>query len=200
VKPKYGSEMAQESIPLKYVDSLSDKKHLVLLYDDEEYAQRIEFEFLKKGLMTGDSCIYATEMDPGLVILKMINSGIPVRHFLKKNLQVYQIPRLIDETEIMIKYARKLFKKILESASPPYRIVARIVADIGTPEGILAEMKLEREFHSNFSTFDGYIVCPYDISKLRVHRENKWIQYLFETHHATIYALKSNQGGAFYLQ
>src|SRR5439155_1622188 len=114
--------MAQESIPLKYVDSLSDKKHLVLLYDDEEYAQRIEFEFLKKGLMTGDSCIYATEMD------------------------------------------------------------------------------LEREFHSNFSTFDGYIVCPYDISKLRVHRENKWIQYLFETHHATIYALKSNQGGAFYLQ
>src|SRR5437773_1202079 len=111
--------MAQESIPLKYVDSLSDKKHLVLLYDDEEYAQRI---------------------------------------------------------------------------------VARIVADIGTPEGILAEMKLEREFHSNFSTFDGYIVCPYDISKLRVHRENKWIQYLFETHHATIYALKSNQGGAFYLQ
>jgi len=190
VKPKYGSEMAQESIPLKYVDSLSDKKHLVLLYDDEEYAQRIEFEFLKKGLMTGDSCIYATEMDPGLVILKMINSGIPVRYFLKKNLQVYQIPRLIDETEIMIKYARKLFKKILESASPPYRIVARI----------LAEMKLEREFHSNFSTFDGYIVCPYDISKLRVHRENKWIQYLFETHHATIYALKSNQGGAFYLQ
>ena len=143
MKPKYGSEMAQESIPLKYVDSLSDKKHLVLLYDDEEYAQRIEFEFLKKGLMTGDSCIYATEMDPGLVILKMINSGIPVRYFLKKNLQVYQIPRLIDETEIMIKYARKLFKKILESASPPYRIVARIVADIGTPEGILAEMKLE---------------------------------------------------------
>ena len=200
MKPKYGSEMAQENSPLKYLDSLSDKKHLVLLYDDEEYAQRIEFEFLKKGLMIGDSCIYATEMDPGLVILKMINSGIPVRQFLKKNLQVYQIPRLTDETEIMIKYARKLFKKILESASPPYRIVARIVADISTPEGILAEMNLEREFHSNFSTFDGHVVCPYDISKLRAHRENKWIRYLFETHHATLYALKSNQGGAFYLQ
>ncbi len=200
MKSKYGSDVTQESIPLKYVDSLSDKKHLVLLYDDEDYAHQIEFEFLKKGLMTGDSCIYATEMDPGLVMLKMINRGIPVRQFLKKNLHVYQIPRLTDETETMIKYARKLLKKILSSASPPYRIVARIIADIGTPEGILAEMKIEREFHSDFSTFDGCVVCPYDISKLQLHRESKWIKYLFETHHATIYALKSNQGGAFYLQ
>src|SRR5437879_13153017 len=100
----------------------------------------------------------------------------------------------------MTKYARKLFKRILESVSPPYRIVARIVADIGTPEGIRAEMKLEREFHSNFSTFDGCVICPYDISKLRTNQGNKWIRHLFETHHATMYALRSNQGGAFCLQ
>src|SRR2546428_12953079 len=78
------SEMNQESVPLKFVGSLFGKKHVALLYNDEEHAQRIEFEFLKNGLMMGDSCIFATDMDPGLVILKMINSGIPVMQFLKK--------------------------------------------------------------------------------------------------------------------
>ena len=76
--------MNQESVPLKFVGSLFGKKHTALLYDDEEHAQRIEFEFLKTGLKMGDSCIFATDMDPGLVILKMINSGIPVMQFLKK--------------------------------------------------------------------------------------------------------------------
>ena len=200
MKQGYGGVMAQESVPLKFVSSLSGKKHVALLYDDEEHAQKIEFEFLKNGLRRGDSCIYATEMDPGLVILKMINRGLPVRKFLKKKLHIFQIPRLTDETEIMIKYARKLLEKILGYTRPPYRVVARIVADIGTPEGICAEMTLEREFHSKFADFDGCVICPYDISKLQVHRENKWIRYLFETHHATVYALKSNKGGAFYLQ
>lgn len=192
--------MNQESVPLKFVGSLFGKKHIALLYDDEEHAQRIEFEFLKNGLMMGDSCIFATDMDPGLVILKMINSGIPVMQFLKKNLHIYQIPRMTDKTEVLIKCARKLFERILGYSRPPYRIVARIVSDISTPEGILAEMMLEREFHSKFSTFDGCVICPYDISKLRANQGNKWIRHLFETHHATMYALRSNQGGAFCLQ
>ncbi len=191
--------MSQESVPLKFVGSLFGKKHVVMLYDDEEHAQRIQFQFLKDGLMMGDSCIYATEMDPGLVILKMINSGIPVKQFLKKNLHIFQIPRLTNETEVMIKYAKKLLEKILGSARPPYRIVARIIADISTPEGILAEMKIEHEFHSKFSTFDGSVICPYDISKLRANGGD-WIRRLFETHHATIYALKSDRGGVFYPQ
>jgi hypothetical protein len=47
-------------VPIEFIDSLDEKKHIMLYYDDSECARLVEFRFLKNGLARGESCIYAT--------------------------------------------------------------------------------------------------------------------------------------------
>ena len=52
------------NVPLRFVNSLDTNKHILLLYNDPEYAKRIEFQFIGNGLAKGEHCVYATEEDP----------------------------------------------------------------------------------------------------------------------------------------
>ena len=79
-------------VPLRFVDSLDTKKHIVLFYDDPGYAQKIEFQFIKNGLLRQESCIYASGEDPHHIIDKMIRYGIDAKEFLERRLLfVYQL-------------------------------------------------------------------------------------------------------------
>jgi hypothetical protein len=78
-------------IPFRYIDSLEDKQHIALFYDDPEYARLIEFRFIKNGLLKGEQCVYATEEDSGSIVLKFLNYGIPLSYFLSRKLRVIQI-------------------------------------------------------------------------------------------------------------
>ncbi len=199
---KFGprQKVEPEGVPLKFVEGLDCRKHLVLLYDDPEYARKIEFQFIKKGLGSREHCIYATEEDPGFIMLAMINNGIAVRDYIQNNLlHVYQIT---DSTESrdLLSNAKKNLERILSDSKPPYKVVARIVSDISTAEGMSTELKLEHDFHKSFDGFDGTVICPYDITKIENNKNDQVIPSLFKTHHAAIYAPKSRQGGVFYLQ
>ncbi len=192
-------KVSPENVPLKFVEELDTRKHLVLFYDDPEYARKIEFQFIKKGLEKGEHCVYATEEDPGFIMLAMINNRIPVRDYLRNNLlHIYQIQDHIESD--LIQNARKNLERILADSKPPFRVVSRIVSDVSTVEGISVELKLENDFHNSFDGFDGTVICPYDITKIENNKINQTILRLFKTHHAAIYALKSRQGGVFYLQ
>ncbi len=194
-----GQRMEPESVPIKFIEELDDRKHLVLFYDDPDYARKIEFQFIKKGLEKGEHCIYATEEDPGFIILAMLNHGIPVKEHLKNNLlHVYQIHD--TKSSGLLLNAKKNFDMILADSKPPFRIVSRIVADVSTVQGISTELKLEHEFHKSFYDFNGTVICPYDITKIENDQIEQSVLRLFENHHAVIYALKSKQGGVFYLQ
>ncbi len=187
------------NIPLKFVDTLDTKKHIVLFYEDPDYARKIEFQFIKNGLEKGEHCIYATEEDPGLIMLKMLNYGISIKGYFQKGfLHVYQIRDGLDSLVEHIKSAKENLKRILADSRPPVRLVSRIVADVSSLSGMTAEMKLEREFHNAFDDFGGSVICPYDITKIEASRS--WIPYLLENHHAIIYAPKSRQGGVFFLR
>jgi hypothetical protein len=189
-----------ENVPLKFVEELDARKHLVLLYDDPEYARKIEFQFIKKGLENGEHCIYATEEDPGFIMLAMINNGIAVSDHLRNNLlHIYQIIDSADSSDLLPN-AKKNLERVLSDSKPPFTVVARIVSDISTVEGISTELKLEHDFHKSFDGFDGTVICPYDITKIENNKIGKAIPRLFKTHHAAIYAPKSRQGGVFYLQ
>jgi hypothetical protein len=195
-----GQKVELESVPLKFVEELDSRKHLVLLYDDPEYARKIEFQFIKKGLENEEHCIYATEEDPGFIMLAMINNGIAVSDYIQNNLlHIYQISDPIESSDLLHN-ARKNLERILADSKPPFKIVSRIVSDVSTVEGMSAELKLEHDFHKSFDGFDGTVICPYDITKIENNKIDKPIPRLFKNHHAAIYALKSRQGGVFYLQ
>ena len=193
--------MAQvNDVPLRFVNSLDTRKHIVLFYDDPDYAQKIEFQFIKNGLLRQESCIYASDEDPHDIIDKMITQGIDAEEFLKRRLLfVYQLGNPFECPEGPIKAAQNSIKEILSDIRSPFRVVGRIIPDVSTLEGISAEIKLEQTFHSTFNNFKGSVICPYHIEKMEATKRKLWFSKLFENHHSAIFAPKDGSGGVFEL-
>jgi hypothetical protein len=192
------TEMDSENDTIfKFIKGLDTRKHILLLYDDTDQARKVEFEFIKKGLEKGEHCIYATEEDPGYIILKMINDGINVKDFVRENLHVYQMPNPFNDPDGPIEGCKNNLKMILADSKPPFRIVGRLVSDVSTIEGISVEMELERYAHDGFDNYGGSVMCIYDIAKIETSRRKEWLASLIENHHVLISVSKSQKSGVF---
>jgi hypothetical protein len=191
------NDESSEKDLFRFINSIHGNRHIMLLYDEPEYARKVEFEFIKNGLDKDEHCIYATEEDPGLIILKMINQGIPVVGSIKKNLHVYQTTDPFDDASGPTQGCRNSLKRILADAKPPFRIVGRIVPDVGYVDGISLELELEKDTHANFDKFGGSVMCTYNISEIEKSRRKEWVRTLAESHHNLIYATKQGRSGVF---
>jgi hypothetical protein len=183
-----------DHIPIKFVDSLDDRKHVALFYEESEYARLIEFRFLKNGLTKGEQCVYATEDDSGTIILKMLNYGIPLKYFERKKLLVYQIPRVCGSHDEIMKSCKKNLEIILSGLQPPFRIVSRIVSDVSSLTGMSVELELERKTHQYFDDLGGSVMCPYYLPEIEKSKRKDWLTDLRENHHDVIYAPKFGGG------
>lgn len=175
--------------PTEFVNNEADKKHIALLYDDQENAIDLELRFIRNGLKKNENCIYATEEDAGFIILKMLNRGIP-QEYLKKLLHVYQMPNPFDDPSGPLAGCENNKKMLFTDSKSPFRIVARLVSDVANIDGIKLEMMMEHETHKKFAEFDGTLMCPYDISKIEKSRRKEWLSQIRENHHGVIYLLK----------
>jgi hypothetical protein len=184
-------------IPFKFVDSLKERQHIALFYEDPEYARLIEFRFLKNGLDLGEQCVYATEQDSGSIVLKMLTYGIPLKYFQDGRIRVYQIQRACGGTKEIMANCKKEIAVILSNLASPFRIVSRIVHDVSTRNGMAVELELERSTHGSFELFGGSLICPYDVSKMESSKKRQWMEELRENHHAVIYAPRFGEGGVF---
>ena len=187
--------MQRTAVPIEFIDSLEEKKHIMLYYDDLEYARLVEFRFLKNGLSKGESCIYATGEDSGQIVLSLLRYGIPLESFLSKKIQVFYIPPVSGTTEEILSHCKKQANRILSDVRKPFRIVSRIVSDVSTVQGISAELEMEKCIHGCFEDFGGMLMCPYNISSIEKKNRLEWIQSLYSQHHAVIYLPEVGEGG-----
>lgn len=185
----------ESSIPIEFIDSLEEKQHLMLFYDDSEYARLLEFWFLKRGLELGETCIYATDEDSGSIVLGLLRYGFSLDDFLLKRVQVFYIRPISGTTEEILLECKKEVTRILSKVKRPFRIVSRIVSDVTTIQGISAELELEKITQECFDDLGGTIMCPYNISKIEKSRRLKWVQALYSYHHAVIYIPKVGECG-----
>lgn len=185
----------QSTAIMKFIDSLDDKKHIMLAYDDAEHAKLIEFLFLKQGLEHGESCIYATDEDSASVVLSLLRYGIPLECFLSKKIQVFYIPPVSGTTEDILLHCKKQVAKILFDVKKPFRLISRIVSDISTEQGMSAELEMEKIVHGCFEDFGGMLMCPYHISSIEKRNRLEWVQSLYSHHHAVIYIPKIGESG-----
>lgn len=186
------SELAQSYA--EFITHESDKKHIALLYDNQEDALDLEFQFIRNGLKKNENCIYATEEDPGFIILKMINYGIPYE-YLKKLFHVYRMPHPFNDPSGPLAGCENIKKMLFTDLKSPFRIVARLVSNIADMDGIKLEMMKEHETHEKFAEFDGTLMCSYDISKIEQSKRKEWLSQIHENHHAVIYLPKTGQRG-----
>ena len=82
---------------MNFVDQVKEGKHIVLFYEELEYAKMISFQFIKSGLVHRKDCSYLSEENVEAVEREMADSGIGVNKFNRNDqLHIYQVPSLTD--------------------------------------------------------------------------------------------------------
>src|ERR687886_2569157 len=83
--------------PLNFVHGIEEGKHIVLFYEELEYAKMISFQFIKNGLVNRKDCSYLSEEEVQSVRREMSDSGVDVKKFIQNNqLHIYQVSSLTD--------------------------------------------------------------------------------------------------------
>jgi hypothetical protein len=189
--------------PLTFIDSLSGRKHIVLYYDNHEFGKKIQYRFIKNGVLSGECCIYSIHLGESATEIKkeMITNGIDVEHFIKRGLlKIFKIPNIMKHSQGVLKGSKEILDGMLADVNPgkSFRMVIRMIDKLNTKDQITANLKLEQYYHSKFDSFNGMVLCHYDTSDCPIKTNNKWIETILDNHHSVIFVTeKSAEGIAF---
>jgi hypothetical protein len=138
-----------EDMPLDYINKLEKKQHIMLLYEDPDYARLIEFQFVRNGLKNSEHVIFMAE-DLGQIISKMVHYGIPVEDSIRKNrLHFLSSTDPAKDKDGVIANCQKTLQKILENTGVPRRMVSRFVPDVSSVSGICRILQLFCSWRTN---------------------------------------------------
>jgi MEDS: MEthanogen/methylotroph, DcmR Sensory domain len=185
--------------PIKFIDKMEGNNHIVLLYDNEKYADLVIARYLLNGLQKGESCIFFSSNKPERIEERLFAEGIDVDSYKRTNsLRVFSIER--SDTNNKLNALGRL-KSIREEATkdmkPPYRFVGRTITDTGTIDGMNLGMVVEKMGHEHFEEFNNSQLCYYDISGIEQSKRDNWIRGLLKNHHYVIYASEPDKAVAF---
>ena len=175
--------------PLKFIDKLGNRKHIVLYYENKEYSKKIQFRFIRNGLLKGETCIFTTHGDDiTLIENEMINNDINVENYYNRGLlRIFKIPHVMKHPEGELKGTEEIMDTMFSGMTPPFRLVARMIDTINTEEQIRANLAIEHYYHSKFDQFNGLILCPYDVSQNPTNTNGKWVETILDNHHSAIF-------------
>ena len=186
--------------PMKFVDSLDTKKHVVLVYDDQSFGKMIQFRFISNGLKNGENCIYLTHGDPETIKTEMDESGIDVKEFVQKNiLHIQQISSPEKDPKGILVGYENIIKQVTTDRKPPYRIVGRMMPSIGQEVAMSVQIAIERLTHAIFENLNSTVLCEYDFNEIPTKDHKMWLGRLYSHHHAAIVSTRSGIAMADYL-
>lgn len=185
--------------PVKFLDRLEGNKHLVMLYDNEKYADVIIARYCLNNLKKGGSCVFFTEDDPKAIRKRLIAAGLDVRKYERANsFRFFETPKARKEEKVdFLDVLRFLRSEAAKGMKPPFRFVGRTIQDIESKEGMRNGLTLEKIGQEHFPEFDNAQLCYYDLRKLEPSRRDKWVKGLLENHHQVIYASRPDKAVAF---
>src|ERR671919_991790 len=175
--------------PIKFIDKMEGNNHIVLLYDNERYADLVIARYLLNGLQKGDSCIFFTSDKPETIEERLFADGIDVDSYKRTNsLRVFCIERSCANRLDVLDTLKSIREEATRGMEPPYRFVGRTIRDTGTIEGMNLGLIVEKTGHEHFEEFDNSQLCYYDISGIEQSKRDEWISELLKNHHHVIYA------------
>jgi hypothetical protein len=184
--------------PVKFVDQLEGNKHLVMLYDNEKYADVIIARYCLNNLEKGGSCVFFTEEDPKTIKKRLIAAGLDIDRYEKANsFRFFRTPRQGKQKLDFLSVLRFLRSESAKGMKPPFRFVGRTIQDIESKKGMRSGLALEKIGQEHFAEFDNAQLCYYDLRKMETSRRDRWIKGLLENHHQVIYASKPSKAVAF---
>ena len=186
--------------PVKFVDSLDEKKHVVLVYDDQSFGKMIQYRFINNGLMKGENCIYLTHGDPNIIKNEMDESGVDVNNFVQKDLlHILQISSPEKDPKGILVGVENIIKQATAYKKPPYRMVGRMMPNIRTAEAMSVQIAIERMAHATFENLNSTVLCTYDLNEFPANDYKMWLGRLCSYQHAAIVSTRSGTAMANYL-
>ena len=185
--------------PIKVLDKMEGKNHIVLLYyNEKKYADLIIARYLLNGLQKGESCIFFTSDKPETIEGRLFAKGIDVDSYKGTNsLRIFCIERSGANRLDVLDTLKSIREEATRDMKPPYRFVGRTIRDTGTIEGMNLGLVVEKTGHDHFEEFDNSQLCYYDISEIEQSKRDEWISGLLKTHHYVIYASEPDKAVAF---
>ena len=185
--------------PIKVLDKMEGKNHIVLLYyNEKKYADLVIARYLLNGLQKGESCIFFTSDKPETIEERLFAKGIDVDSYKGANsLRIFCIERSGANRLDVLDTLKSIREEATRGMKPPYRFVGRTIRDTGTIEGMNLGLIVEKTGHEHFEEFDNSQLCYYDISEIEQSKRNEWIRGLLKTHHYVIYASEPDKAVAF---
>jgi hypothetical protein len=209
--------------PLNFVHGIEEGKHIVLFYEELEYAKMISFQFIKNGLAHHKDCSYVSEEEEEAVKREMLDNGIDVKKFTQNNqLHIYQVtsltnhnprdPRKIKEGKEEAAEGQDYiynYSAILENpskAGQSDRIVLRCVYKVNSEEQIKSNLKWEHDYRfKSLKNSGATVVCIYPVNDIiptisdSTGPFGKWMHDLLEIYDGVIFARRFWKGVAFRL-
>ena len=81
--------------PIKFLDRMEGNNHIVLLYNNQKYADLVMTHYFLNGLQKGESCIFFTADNPETIEERLSAEGIDVNSY---NGQTYCVSFTLKDT------------------------------------------------------------------------------------------------------
>ena len=213
--------------PLNFVHQVEEGKHIVLFYEELEYAKMISFQFIRNGLVHNKDCSYISEEEVESVKREMSDSVIDIKKFTQTDqLHIYQVSGLTDynpmdyqireigltegerkeEAEQKPEHNNMTILKNPSKIRQSDRIVLRCVYKINTEEQMKSNLKWEYDYRfKNLKHFRKTVVCTYPINDIlstisdSTGLYGKWMNNLLEIYDGVIFARRFWKGVGFNL-
>lgn len=194
--------------PFDFVDFLKGVRHIVMFHEDEEYATKLRFRFLQKGILNEELCVYVTPETPTFVEERMKKFGIDVE--VSKERGLLKIIQARDDFARAEDVTRRedLLDEIL-GKSTSKRIVLDEVPSMGEA-GIRNVMELERYAHTtmvsdhesspNDHGAQRLLLCSYSVKEIEPARHAAWMSDLLKLHDSVVFAPRSSEGIGFVMR
>ena len=193
--------------PLNFVKKIRQGKHIVLFYEEKEYARLILFEFLKNGLLNKERCVYISEENVEAAGREMSDAGINTEEFIKHGLLfVHQVPNLAEYSNntALEKLSQFALHPWTKDGRPDRLVLSIFKTD--TQEQIRSNLEWERQFRAkDLKLLQGTMICTYPVSNIIPTISDsegdygRWMSDLLELYDGVIFARKLWRGVAFFL-
>jgi len=197
--------------PLNFVHHVKECQHIVLFYEEIEYARVISFQFIKGGLEDNKMCSYLSDEDVETVKREMVDNGIDVNKFTMNGLlHIYVLPCKTSYHTRNTHIKENGLENIISNSTGPGqgdRIVFKCIYKINTEEQIKSNLKWEREYRlKEFKNRTTSILCTYPVENIIPELSDstgahaKWMSDLLNMYDGVIFARRFWKGVAFTLE
>ena len=158
--------------------------HIVLFHDGNDETKKTEYNFIKRGLETGQHCFYTTQK-PQKILDEMKEFGINTEN--NERLHIVEIPETFED------YSKMILDKVETlPEEAKIRVISTHYFDFNTEEKTDRMAEIEQCVDDGFAKINGNFLCSFEVSQINQNLRDRFLNQLLESHKAIIFQTEEN--------